>query len=152
MSELANELADNAAVLATVVAYAHALDSRDWDRLEALFVDDSAWEYRATEERVVGRAAIAARLKSSVAHLDAPQHFNGTHAITLDGDEAWHVGYFQAQHVRRDAQGGELFLGAGRYEDHVLRTETGWKFRERVVFTVWTQGNVAVLKPPSPNV
>ena len=38
------ELADRAAIVDAVIAYATALDTRDWERLGALFTDDARWE------------------------------------------------------------------------------------------------------------
>jgi len=136
------ELTDRAAIMDVVIAYATALDTRDWEALAALFTDDARWEYRASGEQVHGPQAIAARMKPALEHLDATQHFNGNHVITIHGDEAEHTSYYQAQHVRD----GELFLGAGRYEDRLRRTPDGWRLTARVLISVWSEGNPAVLK------
>jgi len=46
------ELADRAAIVDAAIAYAMALDSRDWERLGSLFTDDACWEYSGSGERL----------------------------------------------------------------------------------------------------
>jgi ketosteroid isomerase-like protein len=140
------ELADRAAILDVVIAYATALDTRDWEALAGLFTEDARWEYRASGEQVHGAQAIAARIRPALEHLDATQHFNGNHVIAVHGDEAEHTCYYHAQHVRRGLPDGELYLGAGRYEDHLHRTPAGWRLTDRVLISIWGEGNPAVLR------
>jgi ketosteroid isomerase-like protein len=145
ISRQVRELADRAAILDVVIGYAAALDTRDWEALAALFTDDARWEYQAASEQVSGPQAIASRIRSAVGHLDATQHFNSNHVIAIDGDQAVHTCYYQAQHVRRDLSDGGLYLGAGRYEDRLRRTSAGWRLCDRVLVSMWSQGNPAVL-------
>jgi ketosteroid isomerase-like protein len=140
------ELTDRAAILDVVIAYATALDGRDWEALAGLFTEDARWEYRASGEQVRGSQAIAARIRPALEHLDATQHLNGNHVITVHGDEAEHTCYYHAQHVRRGLPDGELFLGAGRYEDRLRRTPDGWRLTDRVLISSWSAGNPAVLR------
>jgi uncharacterized small protein (DUF1192 family) len=46
------ELADRAAIVDAVIAYATALDARDWETLGALFTDDACWEYSSVFRQV----------------------------------------------------------------------------------------------------
>jgi hypothetical protein len=135
------ELADRAAIVDAAIAYATALDTRDWAALGSLFTEDARWEHRGSGERLHGPDAIVARISAGVDRLDATQHLNGNHVAAVHGDEAEHTCYFQAQHVR----GGEKFLGAGRYEDRLRRTPLGWRFTHRTIISVWSEGNRAVL-------
>jgi 3-phenylpropionate/cinnamic acid dioxygenase small subunit len=140
------ELGDRAAILDVVIAYATALDTRDWEALAGLFTGDSRWEYRASGEQVHGPEAIVARIRPALEHLDATQHSNSNHVITVHGDQAEHRCYYRAQHVRRGLPDGELFLGAGRYDDRLRRTPDGWRLTERVLVSSWSEGNPAVLR------
>jgi ketosteroid isomerase-like protein len=135
-------LADRAEILEVVVAYATALDGKDWRALGSLFAAEAIWEYEAGGEQVIGPEAIAARIAGTLERLRATQHFCGNHSVRVDGDEAWHTCYYQAQHVGRD---GETFLGAGRYTDRLSRTADGWRFTHRMLSSVWTSGNPAVV-------
>ena len=40
--------------------------------------------------------------------------------------------------------GGETFVIAGRYSDRFVRTDDGWRIRERRLDRWWTAGNPAV--------
>lgn len=139
------ELADRAAIVDAVIAYATAVDTRDWERLRALFTEDACWEYGAAGERLRGPHAIVARISTGVQRLDATQHLNGNHVAAVHGDEAEHTCYYQAQHVRLGLPDGERFLAGGRYDDRLRRTPDGWRFTARKIISVWSEGNPAVL-------
>ncbi|MFI7111683.1 nuclear transport factor 2 family protein [Nonomuraea sp. NPDC050227] len=139
------ELADRTAIVDTVIAYATALDARDWETLGALFTDDACWEYSGSGERLRGPEAIIARISASVERFDATHHLNGNHVATVHGDEAEHTCYYQAQHVRLGLPDGEKFLAGGRYDDRLRRTPDGWRFTHRRITSVWSEGNPAVI-------
>jgi uncharacterized protein (TIGR02246 family) len=144
-AERLRELEDRAAIEAVVVAYATALDTKDFEALRDLFTDDVVWEYEGLVGPLRGADAIVVMMRGSLEHLDATQHLNGNHVITVRGDEADHVGYFQAMHVRTGHPGGEQYLGAGRYRDRLRRTPKGWRLSSRVASSLWSTGNPAVL-------
>jgi hypothetical protein len=141
------ELADRAGIVDAVIAYATAVDTRDWKGLGALFTDDARWEYHGSEEWLSGPGVIVARISASVERFDATHHLNGNHAIAVRGDEAEHTCYYQAQHVRLGLPGGEKFLAGGRYDDRLRRTRDGWRFTYRGITSIWTEGNPAVITP-----
>jgi 3-phenylpropionate/cinnamic acid dioxygenase small subunit len=139
------ELADRAAIVDTVIAYATALDTRDWERLGSLFTSDGYWEYGGSGERLAGPGAIVARISASLGRFDTTHHLNGNHVAVVHGDEAEHTCYYQAQHVRLGVPGGEKFLSGGRYDDRLRRTPDGWRFTGRRIISVWSDGNPAVI-------
>ncbi|GAA3089045.1 nuclear transport factor 2 family protein [Streptosporangium carneum] len=143
------ELADRAAVLDLVNAYATALDTRDWEALGGLFTEDARWEYGGSNGSGgyarSGPEAIVALMRASLEPLDATQHLNGNNVVTVRGDEAEHTGYAHAQHVKRGLPGGESYLGGVRYRDRLRRTPDGWRFSHRLLTHMWGEGNPAVL-------
>jgi hypothetical protein len=64
---------------------------------------------------------------------------------SADGDAARSVCYFQAQHVRKGASGGDTYIIAGSYTDRLTRTADGWKIAERAQAYLWRDGNRAVV-------
>jgi 3-phenylpropionate/cinnamic acid dioxygenase small subunit len=144
-AEIIRQFADRTDVLDVVVAYATALDTRDWTALGILFTEDASWEYAGTDRRFVGPTEIVDFIRAGLDGIDVTQHLNGNHAVTLRGDEAEHTCYFHAQHVRLGTPGGDTFLGAGRYRDRLRRTPDGWRFTDRVLTSMWRTGNPAVL-------
>ena len=139
------ELADRAAIVDAVIAYATAVDTRDWERLGSLFADDACWEYSGSGERLLGPKAIVARISVSLERFDATHHLNGNHVTAVLGDEAAHTCYYQAQHVRLGLADGDKFLAGGRYDDRLRRTPDGWLFTQRKIISVWSEGNPAVI-------
>ena len=114
---MSQELADRAAIVDAVIAYATALDTRDWATLGSLFTDDARWEYAGSGERLSGPDAIVARISASLERFDATHHLPG----------------------------GEKFLSGGRYDDRLRRTPDGWQFTHRRITSVWSEGNPAVI-------
>ncbi|WP_327094243.1 nuclear transport factor 2 family protein [Nocardia vinacea] len=139
------EIIDRAAILDTVVAYARALDTKDWETLAALFTDDARWEYTATGDKLDGPTAIVARIRPSLERLDTTQHFNSNHVITVHEDAAEHTCYYHAQHIRRGLPDGEFFVAGGSYHDRLRRTTNGWRFVSRRLSSSWSDGNPDVL-------
>ncbi|MBY8881177.1 nuclear transport factor 2 family protein [Actinacidiphila acidipaludis] len=138
------EYVDRAAIVDVAVAYATALDTRDWKLLGRVFSEDASWAYSGSGEQLRGREAIVDRLSSGGERYDATHHLNGNHVVAVHGDEAEHTCYFQAQHIRRGLPGGENLLVGGRYDDRLRRTPDGWQLTHRVVTKVWSEGNPAV--------
>ena len=95
--------------------------------------------------RLKGFPAILERTRTALDPLTATQHLLGTMVAEVDGDAARSVCYFQAQHVRTGAAGGETYIIAGRYADTLARTADGWKITERIQAYLWRDGNRAVV-------
>ncbi|WP_433440750.1 nuclear transport factor 2 family protein [Nonomuraea sp. CA-141351] len=140
--DLLQQLADRSAIVEVVTRYATALDTKDWTALGSLFTEDATWEYVGGGELLSGPDAIVARIAETLQPLQVTQHLFGNHTVRLDGDEAEHTCYVQAQHVRFD---GEKYLGAGCYNDHLRRTPDGWRFTHRRLTSVWSHGDPAVV-------
>ncbi|MET0911141.1 MAG: nuclear transport factor 2 family protein, partial [Ilumatobacteraceae bacterium] len=114
-------LLDEREILQVVTRYARALDTKDWALLDDVFVPDATGDL-STPTRLVGVDAIRTRIRAALDHLDVSQHLVGNHEVLVDGDDATHRCYLQAQHVRRDAAKGPNYIVAGRYEDRFRRT------------------------------
>ncbi|WP_131741960.1 nuclear transport factor 2 family protein [Actinomadura roseirufa] len=135
-------LTDRAEILDVVGGYATALDTKDWTALASLFTEDATWEYTGGGERLTGPEAIVARIAAALRPLAVTQHLFGNHTVRVDGDEAEHACYVQAQHVAKD---GRKYLGAGRYADRLHRTADGWRFTHRSLTSMWSDGDTAVV-------
>jgi ketosteroid isomerase-like protein len=137
---------DELAVVAVAVRYTWALDQHDFDALDEVFLPEATAVLGGPPE-LVGRDAIKQRIHDALHRLDDSQHLVGNHQVVVDGDTATHRCYLHAQHVRRDADGGPHYVVAGRYEDRLVRTPGGWRIAHRDLVVMWTEGNVAVIRP-----
>ena len=140
---------DRQAIVDLCIRYTLALDSRDWASLRECFAETATAHYEGRDDSV-GYEAIEATCRTALEPLRASQHLLGNHLVTLKGDEADGVCYFQAQHVRDGMAGGSTFMVAGRYDDHFVRSEAGWRIAARRLSVTWTSGNESILAPASP--
>lgn len=136
-------LLDRQAIAELCVQYTFALDTKDWSLLESCFAPDPVFVHPGG--RLEGFAAILGRTSAALNPLDRTQHLLGNIDVEVDGDSGRASTYFHAQHVRAGTPGGDLYVIAGRYEDAVVRTDGGWRIRERVQSYQWRRGNRAVV-------
>jgi hypothetical protein len=139
-------LLDERDIVRTALRYCRALDTKYWGLLDEVFAADATADLLAPQ-RLVGLDAIRARVRGALEFLDLSQHLVGNHEIEIDGDTATHQCYLHAQHVRRAAPGGPHYVVAGRYDDRLVRTTEGWRISHRTLVVMWTDGNVAVVRP-----
>ncbi|MGI9596044.1 MAG: nuclear transport factor 2 family protein [Acidimicrobiales bacterium] len=135
------------ATIQLTIDYCWALDTGDWDALRTVFTNDAVTDLGAGGQR--GIEEIIARVSSALGPLDDSQHMVSNHQIRLgsDGDSATGRCYLHAQHIRHGVEGSPLYVVAGRYEDRYVRTDAGWRIAERRIVTMWTDGNVEVVRP-----
>lgn len=143
MSDSLSELLDRQSIVDLTIAYTYALDTKNWDDLDRVFLADATADLT---EPLADRDAIKARVRRALEHLDVSQHMVSNHEIRVDGDEATCRCYLQAQHVRQAAAGSPNFIVAGRYEDRLVRTPEGWRIAHRILHVMWTDGNPQVAR------
>ena len=136
-------LLDESEIQKVLFRYAQALDEKDWTLLATCFLESAIGDYEMIG-RLEGYAAIEGICRKALDPMSHTQHLIGNVLINVDQDEALSSCYFQAQHVRPDFPGGSMNIIAGRYEDQLVRTDAGWKIRERKLSVLWTSGNAAI--------
>ena len=120
---------DREAIRELLARYCFLLDGYGLKEFAALFTADGEWISRNGTAK--GPAAIEELLRGLV---PAPmpgrrrKHFTANIIIELAGDSAAVVSNFL---VVRDSDAGPVIAVAGTYDDVVVRTTNGWKFRSR---------------------
>ncbi len=110
MGNARGQSSDQQAVVDVCVRYAYALDGKDWAALRGCFLPDVTSEYHGVGE-LTRYQPIEDLCRRALEPLEASQHLLGNHLVELNGDEARHVCYFQAEHVRT-VPGGNNFTVA----------------------------------------
>lgn len=139
---------DEIAIHDLTVVYCWALDTREFEKLREIFLEDCTALYGPRE--LLGVQAVMDRCRQALAPLDASQHMVTNHRINIDGDRATSRCYFHAQHVRGAAAVGDAspnFIVAGHYNDDLVRSADGWRIQRRVLVSTWTAGNPIVVNP-----
>lgn len=136
-----------------VDAYGVAVDDLDSDAVAALFVPGGAllvYEHGSDELKYSYRDAGFKQLTDDLAQSYLQMfHLVANFLVTIDGDRATGITYCLASHLRDDGRGPQVVWMPVRYNDSFLRTETGWRFEERVSIVLWRERRLAQQWPPS---
>lgn len=127
-------LLDRLALERLCIDYANAIDARDWDALDRVFVPDARIDYRAMGGIEGAYPAVKAWLPGALAHFPRYMHFVGNMAFTLDGDAArGRVACINPMVLPPvPGQGEETMILGLWYVDRYRRTAAGWRIVERV--------------------
>ena len=124
-----NPLEDKDAIRELLSRYCFLLDGYRLDQFAALFTADGEWTSRNGTAK--GPADIERLLRGMVPE-PAPgrrrKHFTANIIVDLAGDSATVISNFL---VVRDSEAGPVIAVAGTYDDIVVRTAAGWKFKSR---------------------
>jgi hypothetical protein len=123
-------LSDRAAISDTVIAYATALDTRDWVLFRQIFADVVTIDYRSFDPALAFTLPAdqwVHMLSSGFGGFDATQHISSNHAHRIDGDDATCTSYMQASHffVRDGTTACATVFGY--YVNRLVRTDEGWR-------------------------
>jgi hypothetical protein len=140
MLELA-ELSDRIEIADLLARYTRALDTGDWDRLDAVFTADARIDYTATGGIAGAFPEVKVWLARMLPLFSRRQHVIAQTEVILDGDSAAVVAYFVNPMVITPKNGPEqLWEFGGYYHHRLVRTNLGWRSRELVEELVWKRG------------
>ncbi|WP_319448743.1 MULTISPECIES: nuclear transport factor 2 family protein [unclassified Mycobacterium] len=135
-----------AEVQRVLVAYARAIDTKDWDLFTGLFDPDCAMT--TALGTVNGAQALSRHMAVLHAPLDSSTHqITNIHVVEQQGGVTAHS-YLDALLVRADHPRGPFFRVVGFYDDELRRAEHGMVIVNRRFTAIWREGNPAVLGAP----
>jgi uncharacterized protein (TIGR02246 family) len=138
---------DRAEITELLARYAIACDRREFEQVGACFTEDGQATFAGTRLGP-GRDAIVTYLQPLVDVL-MTQHVVGTASISVDGDRATATSYTTVTFVRPAANGGHEAVHRGlSYDDQLVRTADGWKFKERFHQALWSTSEPTVWPVP----
>lgn len=138
MNYSSQQLADKLAIQELVYDYSDAIDSKQFDRLDDVFLPDALIDYTAFGGPRGAYPEIKKFLEKSLPNFPAYYHLNANVRIQLHGDTATgRVMCFNPMVVTlADGSSQVMFLGLF-YNDKYVRTANGWRFQERVEERTW---------------
>jgi 3-phenylpropionate/cinnamic acid dioxygenase small subunit len=147
MADLA-ALVDRLEIEEVLTRYAWALDSKTFDGLDDVFTSDAHIDYTSSGGVAGPFPEVKAWLARVLPHFPAYQHLVTNHQITVDGDQATSRAEFYNPMVTAKPDGGRgIFFVGGEYHDQLVRTPQGWRIRERIEKSVWTDGELPAAPP-----
>lgn len=136
---------DRSDIIDVTHAYCWALDRNEWHELDDVFLADATAQLGGHTASSLDE--IKQICSSALSPLDDSQHIVATHQVSIEGDKATSRCYLHAQHIRRDDAGEHHFVVAGRYEDDLVRTASGWRIKHRTLTTMWVDGDRSTVWP-----
>ena len=148
MSDALEHLANRLEIEDVLTRYAWSIDTASWDGLDDVFTPDAFIDYTSAGGIKGQYPEIKEWLSSVLPHFPAYQHLVTNKDIQIDGDTATSRCQFYNPMAQKAADGStSMFFVGGEYRDKFVRTADGWRIKERIEHSVWTDGNVPA--PPS---
>ena len=136
-SEILRALADRSEINDLLVRYSTAIDAREWDLLDTVFMPDARLDYRSAGG-ITGRYPEVKRWLSEVLPMfRATQHLVMNSHVELAGDEARGTTQFLNPNEATIDGAPWIFTVGGTYHDRLVRTPDGWRIARRVEETKW---------------
>ncbi|HEY0913312.1 MAG TPA: nuclear transport factor 2 family protein [Solimonas sp.] len=133
MTEGTQQLQDRMALEALAIEYANAIDARQWDRLDQVFLPDARIDYSATGGIDAPYPQIKPWLAKSLSFFRSYMHLMGNFHFEISGDQATgRVACYNPMVIRN-------LLGIGTrtvifgiwYQDRYVRGAQGWRIASR---------------------
>lgn len=119
------QVADIVAIEQLMALYGHVVDAPTQERFGDVFTEDAVFHSRVRDVRLEGLAAIREWFAlGKPPHPPAHQSTNVHIHVTGDTVRVW------SKYLAVDPETGGVRIGD--YEDVVVKTERGWRIRERV--------------------
>ena len=137
-------LRDKDEIIGMINQYAVALDERRWELLPELFTADVEINFGGIERS--GISDFIEMIKSHLGGCGPSQHMFSNYRVNVDGDVARALFYGRVMHAGVGEQKDLLFDFWGEYQDHLLRTDAGWRCCERRQRPFSVTGDISILK------
>ncbi|MFD7666848.1 nuclear transport factor 2 family protein [Streptomyces sp. NPDC059788] len=135
------EISDRLEIQGLLVAYATAIDSKDFASLDGIFTEDAHIDYTTFGAIAGTRAEMQEFLASSMAQFTACQHLIANPEIRFDGNRATgRVMCLNTLGFPTENGDPRIALLGMWYIDEYTRTPAGWRISRRSQERSWTQG------------
>ncbi len=125
-------LEDRARIEQLAIAYAYAVDDKDWSAFEALYVPDAIIDYRSAGGIAGTPAEVAAWMAGVSEMFSWSMHSMSTQRIVFtEPDAATGSVHVFARYGLVWEGAEELMDVSAVYHDTYVRTEAGWRFASR---------------------
>jgi len=141
-------LTDRLEIESLLSRYAWALDTREFDRLDDVFMPDAFLDYTTAGGIKGPYPEVKAWLSQILPTFAAYQHLVTNKEVTVDGDTATsRAGFYNPMgHDRPDGTRAYFHCG-GEYHDQLVRTPAGWRIVNRFEQTIWMDGELPAAPP-----
>lgn len=139
----AQELADRSEIMDTLIRYADAIDSKEFDRLADVFTPDAKVDYTSSGGIAAEYPKIRQWLEAALTPFPVYLHSLSNTTFRIQGDTAHTRTYF-INPMAYDAEDGSrhTFTVYGYYVDRLVRGADGWRIAERREDQAFMEGSL----------
>jgi hypothetical protein len=139
----AQELSDQIEITQTLNRYFRAIDTKDWDLLDDVFLADARLHYTTPGEIETTYATMKPIFATFTDSFLFMQHSPSQMVIEIDRDTATAGCNLRAIHVQESHDGVQnTWVVYGSYRDELVRIPAGWRISARVFLGAHTEGEV----------
>lgn len=133
------EISDRLEIQDMLYEYANIIDKQEFDRLRDIFSEDAHIDYSAYGGAVGNLEEIIKFLNQAMVNVFSnTQHLNANIQIKVDGDNGTgRVMCFNPMELNTPDKGAHVFMLGLWYVDKYVRTEKGWRIKERIEEKSW---------------
>ncbi len=138
------EISDRIEINDLLTRYTVAIDTKDWSLLDSCFTPDAHLDYTSAPGGVKGAyPEVRQWLEKALAPFPMTVHFISNSTVELAGDAARARTYVLNPMGFPNPDGSlHIFTVGAFYVDRLVRTEAGWRIRERVEETAFLDGTL----------
>jgi 3-phenylpropionate/cinnamic acid dioxygenase small subunit len=137
-------LLDEKKIEGVLIAYATAIDKRDWTMLDDVLAPDATAHYKSIGH-FGSRAEMVAMFKEVLERCGATQHMLSNIRIRVEGERATAACYLQAIHAGLGKYQGETLTIWGEYEDRLELRPEGWRIAHRELTVLHAVGDIGLM-------
>lgn len=132
------EISDRFEIQDKLYVYSDIIDKQEFDKLRDVFTEDAHIDYSVFGGPVGNLEEIVKFLKEAMPIFANTQHLNANMQITVRGDEGTgRVMCFNPQEMKLGEDKTHVFMLGLWYVDKYVRTDAGWRIKERVEEKSW---------------
>ncbi len=137
------EISDRIEIDDLLVRYATAIDTKDWSLLDSCFTPDAQLDYTSAGGIAGVYPEVRQWLEKALAPFPMTVHALSNATVALEGDEARARTFVLNPRGFPKPDGSlHLFTVGAYYNDRLVRTEAGWRIRERIEEQAFLEGTL----------
>ena len=140
------EISDHIEITQLLQRYFRALDSKDYELLDSVFLPDAVLHYELGQGVPAPYLEMVKAFREFNERFSFTQHLMGQPLIQLDGDTARSTVNLRALHVQVKLDGQNVrWVVYGFYRDLHVRTTEGWRIKDRYFKGMHLEGDLLQL-------